>query len=155
MLINSGKLPEEDIAAAYDLLEKAEAEFIEKHASADPKTEGMKAETIAEAEIRRIAAEENLIKFRMMAEREVREEREGERAREIVNHKREEARHAWDMEEKAKEYAKGIERRKEKGREEAREIARNARALELLNARAMLSTQTGVTSAVHDPVFEV
>ncbi|XP_068243599.1 uncharacterized protein [Palaemon carinicauda] len=61
-LINSGKLSEENIVTARDLLEEAEEEFLAKQGSADLETEGITAEGDVEAEIRCIAAEENLIR---------------------------------------------------------------------------------------------
>ncbi|XP_068207544.1 MAP7 domain-containing protein 1-like [Palaemon carinicauda] len=104
-----GKLSEENILAACELLEVVEEEFLVKQGPVDPQTECMKADKYAEAEIRRIAAEENLIRLKMMAEREKRERRREE-------DERGERRRAKEMEAKRGE--------------EAREIARHARLME-------------------------
>ncbi|XP_068208362.1 uncharacterized protein [Palaemon carinicauda] len=96
-LINSGKLLEEDIVAACEVLEEAEAEFVAKQGPVDLKIEGMKADRNLEAEIRRITAEGNLIKLKMMAEQEEREKehdmqgkwkQDGKKERQIKKQKR-------------------------------------------------------------------
>ncbi|XP_068227941.1 uncharacterized protein [Palaemon carinicauda] len=77
------ELSKENIEATHELLEEAEAEFLVEQGSADLGTEGMEAERDVEAEIRRIAAEDNLIKLKKMVEREERERRQEEREREM------------------------------------------------------------------------
>ncbi|XP_068205591.1 cytosolic-abundant heat soluble protein 77611-like [Palaemon carinicauda] len=123
----------------------------------------MKAERDVEAEIRRIAVEENLIKMKMMAgESELEREMEARREEKEI----EEARHAKEMEARREKEARDIAKharemevtREEKERrqvEKDMEEARHARELELLNARTKLETQIEATPAMHDPMFNV
>ncbi|XP_068238497.1 luc7-like protein 3 [Palaemon carinicauda] len=119
-LINSGKLSEENIVAAHELLEEAEEEFLVKQEPVDPQTEGMKADGYVDAEIRRNTVEETLLKLKMMAEQE-----ERERRREEMEARREEER---EEKRRAKELeARWEEReaeREENEQEAAHEITR-------------------------------
>ncbi|XP_068208342.1 cadherin-related hmr-1-like [Palaemon carinicauda] len=77
--MDEGNFSEENILEARERLEEAEEEFVAKQIPVDPKTEGMKVERYVEAEIRRIAAEKNFIKWKLMAE----EREEARRAKEL------------------------------------------------------------------------
>ncbi|XP_068235655.1 uncharacterized protein [Palaemon carinicauda] len=88
---SSGKFSDENIAAVRKLLEETEEEVLAKQGQVDPPTKCMKAYKDIEAETQRIKTERNLIRLKMMAERE-----ERERIRE--ENEREERRRAKEME---------------------------------------------------------
>ncbi|XP_068227885.1 uncharacterized protein [Palaemon carinicauda] len=100
----------------------------------------MKADKDIEDEIRRIAAEENLIRLKVMAKREEREARREEREMEMEARREEEEREE-----------------RQNAKEKEMEEARYTRELELLHIRAQLKaqTKTETTPARHKPVFNV
>ncbi|XP_068235535.1 uncharacterized protein [Palaemon carinicauda] len=174
-LINSGKLSEDNFVAPREQLEEAEVEFLARQGPVDPQTEGMKADKDIETEIQLIVVEENLIRLKMMVEREARREEEREErrcAKEMEarreEDKREERGHAKEIEARRKEREKEMEAKQEeeaqeiaryaslmeeKEREEARKIAQYVWELELWHARTQSTAKTEMNPAKHEPVF--
>ncbi|XP_064099788.1 uncharacterized protein LOC135210844 [Macrobrachium nipponense] len=135
-LIDSGRITDDDeLELAQELLNVAQADLINKQVEKKEKSD-------AELELRRIEAEESLIKLKIQAERErIQAEKDRIDRGKQERREREEEKVAEDERQRIKE---------------EREIARHEREMELIRARSTLpATPSNPNHGNQDPAFDV